>query len=469
MTTDLDAAVADLARRFRAALDPPPRAGCAIDAQAMRARVDEPLPERGMPAAGILAELEERCEPGLAGTTGGRYFGYITGGVLPGAALVQAWAAAVDQNVGLWPLSPAGAELEQVTLRWLAELLDYPYESGVFTSGATLANTVGIAVARTAFGRRHGVDVVQDGVGALPPYAVYGSAELHISDHKALRALGLGSACVRHIPLDERYRMRVHLLREAIERDRAQGIEPLAVIATAGSVNTGASDPLRPIAEVCEEHRTWLHVDGAFGAFFRLYERTAPLVDGLERADSIGIDGHKWLNLPHGTGFALLRHAALHRETFALSAPYLTPGSGENLHEYGIEASRSWRGVAAWAALKELGHEGVAALVARCCGLTAELAQRVAAAPRLELTAPVPSCVCCFRYRPEGWADGEALDELNRTIQREVAAAGAVFWTGAALASGFSQRAAIVHWRTTSDDVAALVAAVEDAGARLAP
>ena len=466
----LDAAVADFAGRFRAVLESPSRAGTAIDSASMRARLEEPLPERGVPIVGLLTELEEKVAPGLAGTTGSRFFGYVTGGVLPGAVLVQAWATALDQNPGLWTLSPAGAELEQIVIGWLGDLLEFPAGSGVFTSGATMANTVSLAVARHWLGKRCGVDVVRSGVRALPELAVYGSIELHLSDHKALRTLGLGSGCLRKVPIDESYALDPAALAGAIERDRAAGVEPAIVIAQAGSVNTGASDPLDEIADICAEHGLWLHVDAAFGAFFRLCERTAPLVRGLERADSLTVDGHKWLNLPNGTGFALLRDAELHREAFVGTAEYLTPaaGAGMDLHELGIEASRSWRGAAAWAALKELGREGVEELVTRCCDLTAELAALVELSPRLELSAPAPTCVCCFRYRPEGWTDGPDLDELNRRIQQEVAAEGDVFLTGAVLASGVCQRACIVNWRTGRADVAALVEAVEQAGGRLA-
>jgi glutamate/tyrosine decarboxylase-like PLP-dependent enzyme len=462
---DLDAAVADLAARFRSALDPPPRAGVELDASEVRARFDEPLPEAGMPVEGVLAELAERCEGGLAGSTGGRFFGFVTGAALPAAAIAEAWAAAVDQNPGMWTLGPAGVEVEQVTLGWLADLLDYPYGSGALTSGATMANLVGLAVARQWAGRRHGVDVREQGVWGLPRLAVYGSEELHLSDYKALRTLGLGAACVMAIPIDERYAMRVGPLVEAIERDRAGGeAEPAIVIAQAGSVNTGASDPLEAIADVCAEHGLWLHVDGAFGALFRLCERTAPMVAGMERADSLACDGHKWLNVPHGCGFALVRDARLHAETFAGTAAYLTPGAGANLHELGPEASRSWRGASVWAALKQLGRRGMEDLVTRCCDLAAELARLVEESPRLELCAPVPSNVVCFRYRPEGLPDGPELDRINEEIQARIAAAGDVFHTGARLAPGFCQRAAIVSWRTTSADVAALAGAVERAG-----
>jgi glutamate/tyrosine decarboxylase-like PLP-dependent enzyme len=388
----------------------------------------------------------------------------VTGAALPAAVLAEAWTAAVDQNVGMWPLGPGAVELEQLTLEWLADLLEYPRGSGYFGSGATMANTIGLAVARHAFGKRHGVDVREDGVRALPAFAVYGSEELHLSDYKALRTLGLGARCVRAIPIDDAYAMKVEPLVDAIERDRADGVAPLAVIAQAGSVNTGASDPIAAIADVCERYGIWLHVDGAFGAFFRLNPRTAELVAGLERADSLAVDAHKWLNVPNGVGFVLLRDAELHRETFSGSAGYLTPGAGANLHELGIEASRSWRGACVWAALKQLGRSGVVDLVGRCCELAAELSMLVDSSQRLEPTAPAPTNVVCFRYRPQGWAEGPELDELNRRIQASVAARGEVFHTGASLRNGFCQRAAIVSWRTTSDDVRALVERVEAAG-----
>jgi glutamate/tyrosine decarboxylase-like PLP-dependent enzyme len=345
-------------------------------------------------------------------------------------------------------------------LRWLADLLDYPGASGYFGSGATMANTVCLAVARHWFGREHGVDVKQAGVRALPELAVYGSEELHLSDHKALRTLGLGSGCVRAIPIDDAYAMRVEPLVEAIERDRAAGVEPAIVIAQAGSVNTGASDPLASIADVCDRYGLWLHVDGAFGAFFRLCERTAPLVVGMERADSLAVDAHKWLNVPNGVGFALLRDAELHAETFGGSAGYLTPGAGANLHELGMEASRSWRGACVWAALKQLGRRGLGELVTRCCDLARDLADAVERHPRLELVAPAPTNVVCFRYV----RDGIDLDVANRRIQADVAAAGRVFHTGATIAGGFCQRAAICSWRTTSDDTTALLDAVVAAG-----
>jgi glutamate/tyrosine decarboxylase-like PLP-dependent enzyme len=464
---ELDRAVQQLADAFRAALEQPARATAAVGAHTLRTRFEEPLPAQGMPAADVLKELIEKSDGGLAGGTGGRYFGYVTGGALPSAAIAEAWTAAIDQNVGMWPLGPAAVELEQVALGWLADLLEYPRGSGYFGSGATMANTIGLALARQAFGEKHGIDVREAGVRPLPEFAVYGSEELHLSDYKALRTLGLGAGCVRAIPIDETYAMRVDELTRAISDDRKRGVAPAIVIAQAGSVNTGASDPLEPIAALCAKEDIWLHVDGAFGAFFRLSPRTRHLAAGLERADSLAVDAHKWLNVPNGVGFVLTPHSQLHQRAFAGTAAYLTPDAGSNLHELGIEASRSWRGACVWAALKELGREGIAALVDRCCALTAELAQLVEDSPWLELAAPAPSCVCCFRFRAEGLTDPTVVDELNRRIQIEAAREGTVFFTGATLRNRFCLRAAIVNWQTTLADVQALVGTVTRIGMNL--
>lgn len=462
----LDRMVADLSTRFRAALDPPPRAAVTLGAPAVRARLDGPLPDRGLPLEDVLGALVDRVEPGLAGTTGGRYLGYVTGGVLPAAAAAHAWAGAVDQNPGLWALGPAATELEEVVLGWLADLLGLGPRSGVMTSGGAGANLVCLAVAREAAGRRAGVDVGVEGVGALPPVAVYGSTEMHFTNTKALRVLGLGTACHRPVPVGDDFRLAVDGLERAIEADRTAGVLPLAVVAAVGSPATGAADPLPAIADVCARHGIWLHVDAAFGAFFRLCPRTAPLVEGIERADSVTVDGHKWLNLPTGTGFAFLRDAALHRAAFAGSAAYLTrpAAAGADLHERGVEASRPWRSAAAWAALAQLGRAGVAELVTRCCDLALRLGRIVEETPRLELVAPVASCVVCFRYRPEGMAGGEELDRLNRVVQARLTAEGRVLATGGELPRGFCLRPAIVSWRTTADDVALLAAEVRRLG-----
>ena len=201
---ELDTALAGLAVHFREALEPPTYARVDVDARTLREQLDEPLPERGMPLPSVLPELVERVSPGLGATTSGRYLGYVTGGLLPAGAIAQAWAVAVDQNTGLWALAPAATELEQVVLGWVADLLELPHRGSTFTSGAAGANLVGLAVARHRTGKEQRVDVNRAGVGPLARSRVYGSTELHFTNVKALRTLGLGADCVRSVPVDER-------------------------------------------------------------------------------------------------------------------------------------------------------------------------------------------------------------------------------------------------------------------------
>jgi glutamate/tyrosine decarboxylase-like PLP-dependent enzyme len=207
---------------------------------------------------------------------------------------------------------------------------------------------------------------------------------------------------------------------------------------------------------------------GAVGAFGRLCARPRPLAAGIERADSLAVDAHKWLNVPNGVGFVLTPHRELHHRAFAGTAAYLTPDEGVNLHEFGIEASRSWRGACVWAAIKQLGRADLQTMVTRCCELTAQLAVEIERSNVLELTAPAPSCVCCFRFRPRDWSDPVQIDELNRRIQAGAAREGTVFFTGAELHGRFSLRAAIVSWRTSPSDVSALLDAVTRIGTDLA-
>ena len=321
------------------------------------------------------------------------------GAFSPASVLAHAWAGAVDQNPGLWALGPSATELELVVLDWLRDLLGLPPGSAVMTSGGAGANLICLAAAREAAARRCGVDIGRDGVRALPAVRVYGSTQMHFTNVKALRVLGLGTDCVRSLPVDDNYRLRPDRLDSAIRADLDAGVLPMAAIGAAGSPNTGASDPLREMAEVCRQHGVWLHVDAAFGAFFRLCQRTAALVDGIELADSVTVDGHKWLNLPTGTGFAFVRDPEIHRAAFIGSAAYLTRSAdaGADLHELGPEASRPFRAAAAWAALAHLGREGVTDLVTRCCDLARHLGRLVEQTPASSSWRR-SQAASCFRY-----------------------------------------------------------------------
>ena len=366
---------------------------------------------------------------GLAGGTGGRYFGYVTGGCAAGRGDRRGLDGRGRPERRDVAARAGGRRARAGHDRLARRSARLPGGVGLLRLGRDDGEHRRRSPSRgTGSARKHGVNVAEQGVRALPELAVYASEELHLSDHKALRTLGLGSGCVRTIPIDDALRdarrparrgdrARPRRRHRAGDRDRAWSARSTPAPPTRSRRSpTSASGTTSGSTSTARSARS-----SGSGSRPR---RSSP---GIERADSLAVDGHKWLNVPNGVGFVLLRDAELHREAFAGSAAYLTPGAGANLHELGIEASRSWRGACVWAALKFLGREGMVELVTRCCELAQELARAVEASPRLELTAPAPTNTVCFRYRPEGWPDGVELDDLNRRIQADVVGAGDVF------------------------------------------
>jgi len=304
---------------------------------------------------------------------------------------------------------------------------------------------------------------------------LYMSAEGHGSMRKAAELLGLGAAGIRVVPVDASYRMDVAELRAAIAADLGRGGSPACVAASAGTVNTGAVDPLAAIADVCADHGLWLHVDGAYGAAGRLDPAVADAYAGLERADSVALDPHKWMSVPVECGALLVRDSGLLRGAFSLVPPYLRTernqgfGGSPWYSELGFQQTRGFRALKTWATLAALGRDGLAGLVTRHRRLARHLAGLVDAAPDLERLAPVELSVVCFRYRPPGWAgeNAAALDELNRAILGEVQLSGLAFPSGTELRGQFALRACVLHHATTEDDLARLVTAVQSAGRTL--
>jgi glutamate/tyrosine decarboxylase-like PLP-dependent enzyme len=434
----------------------------------MAAALDEPLPEEGSDPAAAVAEWFARAEPGIVASPGPRFFGVVIGGSTP-AALAGDWlASALDQNAGMWLLGPAAAQTELTVLRWLKALFGLPPAwSGALTSGGTMANLVGLAAARQWAGARLGFDAAADGLAGRPPIPVLASTEIHVSARKALATLGLGRAAVRCLPAPGGA-LDLTALDEALI-----GIPgPAIVVANAGEVNTGAFDDLAAIADRCARHPggAWLHVDGAFGLFAAVAPRHAHLVAGVERADSVAADGHKWLNVPYDCGFAFVRDGDALRGAFATAAAYLADG-GEGAPPWDAvnsvpEMSRRFRALAAWCALKAAGREGYRALVERCLANAASFAAWIEAAPGVELAAPAPLNVVCFRYvLPD--APPEESDAFNRRAVAALQADGRVFVTGTVWRGRAAIRAAFDNWATGPGDVAVLREAVAEVGARL--
>jgi glutamate/tyrosine decarboxylase-like PLP-dependent enzyme len=363
--------------------------------------------------------------------------------------------------------TPLGSRLEAVTIGWLKDLFRLPPAwAGVLTTGATTANLTALAAARRWFGERHGIDVEERGLAGLPPIPVLSSGYVHASAVKALAMLGIGRANVRRFVRDDVGRLDVDGLATAL--DDLTGA-PAILVGNAGDVNAGDFDPIDAMADLAERHGAWLHVDGAFGLFARLTPRADALTEGIERADSVIADGHKWLNVPYDSGFAFVRDPMALPKAFTASAEYLpSPDDPHpNFGYFGPEMSRRARALPAWASLRAYGRAGYRAMVERHLDLAQRLAARIDAEPDLELLAEVPLNIVCFRYRPVGVGD-DALDELNRRLGEALVEDGRVYAGTTTYGGRVGLRPAIVNWRTTERDVDALVDVALDLGARLA-
>jgi glutamate/tyrosine decarboxylase-like PLP-dependent enzyme len=428
-------------------------------------------PEAGLPSDGVgslqaISELIGASLDGATRSTGPRYFHYVTGGVTP-AALAADWlASTLDQHAYNWVGSPFASRLEQICLAWLKDLFGLPTEwSGVLTTGATASNFVGLAAARRWWGLKHEVDIDTDGFGGLPPVPVFASGYLHASAVKALGMLGIGRRQPGILTRDAAGRLDVAGLATAL-----QGLngKPAILIATAGDVNTGDFDPLAEMAELAGAHGAWLHVDGAFGLFAAISPQTKHLVDGIAGADSVAVDGHKWLNVPYESGFAFVRDPVIHAGAFSATAAYLRtePTARPVFGNLSPEMSRRARALPVWATLRAYGRDGYRAMVERHLRLAQRVARQVDEAPDLERLAEVPLNVVCFRFHPPGVSEN-ALDALNRKLGESILEDGRVYFGTTEYAGKVAFRPAIVNWRTGDDDVDLIVKVVRDLGSRL--
>jgi glutamate/tyrosine decarboxylase-like PLP-dependent enzyme len=424
------------------------------------------LPDDGAGSLEALRALIDAASEGATRSAGPRFFHFVMGGGTP-AALAADWlTGALDQIAFNWVSSPFAMRLEQISLDWLKELFGLPAPwSGVFTSGATMANFTGLAAARRWWGGRHGVDVEEAGLAGLPPVPVFGSGWVHISAIKALAMLGVGRGQVKTFTADTTGRLDRDALEEALH-----GLDgsPAILVATAGDVNSGGFDPIADMADLADEYGAWLHVDGAFGLFAALSPASRELVRGVERAHSVAVDGHKWLNVPYDSAAAFVHDPELHRDAFAASAAYLGSEDSDRpvFSNLSPEMSRRARALAVWATLRAYGRDGYQAMIERHMELAHRLADQVDAAPELERLADVDLNVVCFRYRPAGLSE-EEVDDLNRRLGQAVLDDGRVYFGTTVYAGKVAFRPAIVNWRTGPADVDVVVPTVLELGAAL--
>ena len=437
--------------------------------------MQEILGESGASPEAILERFRTAVLPYAMGNGHPRFFGWVNSPPAPMGVLADFLAAVMNPSCAGG--DHAAIYLERAAVRWLMELIGFPAggSMGLLTSGASVATLIALAAARHWATSRDGWSVRDEGLQrGRPPLVLYTSEQGHSCIQKAAELLGLGADAVHTVPVDEQFRMRVGELRAAIAADRASGQRPFCVAATAGSVGTGAIDPLGELTDLCAAERLWLHVDGAYGALAAALPGRRERFAGLERADSVALDPHKWLSVPVECGAVLVRDGSLMREAFSLVPAYLRtePDRGVGglpwFSEYGVQQTRGFRALKLWMTLQHLGRAGVRDLVGRHIALAEHLAGVIDAAADLERLAPVELSIVCFRYAPPSLrGNDERLNALNKRVMEDVQASGAAFLTQTTLGRRFALRACVLHYATTEADVAALVDVVRETGARL--
>jgi glutamate/tyrosine decarboxylase-like PLP-dependent enzyme len=424
------------------------------------------LPLEGRP----LDELIDECRTvmNLSRHNGHpRFFGYVASPSTPIGAYADLIASALNANITCWRSGPAGTEIEQLVVRWLGSLIRYDDNArGLLTSGGSMANMIALLIASR---RKSGVEAARQGLwNAGAPMTIYASEEVHMSIPKAADILGFGRDQVRVVACDERRRMRVDNLKKTIEQDIRDGLRPFCVAGSAGTVNTGVVDPLVEIEQVAREFDLWFHVDGAYGAPGVLDQRKSDLFAGLERADSVSLDPHKWLFVPVDAGCLLFRDSIAAATAFSTEeADYikvhgLTEDAAFAYWDYGVELSRRFRALKVWLTLNYYGVNRLADAIVEDNSLAAYLGELVARADDFELLAPVELSICCFRYAPSDVAESE-LDRLNERVMAAVQKGGRAYLSNATVNGRFALRACITNFRTTKADIEETLAVVREA------
>jgi glutamate/tyrosine decarboxylase-like PLP-dependent enzyme len=453
----LDAAVVE-AKRWLASLDQQP-VGPEADARMMLRAFNEELPAKGEPADLVVRLLAQRAAPGLFATGSGRFHGWVVGGALPAAVAADWMVSAWDQNAGMAETAPAVCAVEQVVARWVLELLGLaPTCSVGFVTGGQMANTVCLAAARNYVLAAHGWDVEADGLIGAPPVTVVVGDERHSTIDRGLRLLGFGSRSVRTVEVDGAGRINPGDLESVLA-----GVSgPTIVCVQAGNVNGGAVDPFGPICDVIDQRDTddiWLHADGAFGLWVRAEPTRRHLLDDVERADSWATDAHKWLNTPYDCGMAICARPESQRRAMGIRAAYLPSGDDDEVRnpvDFNPEFSRRARAVPVWAALRQLGADGLARIVDRCCLMAERYASALGAIEGVEVMHQDLNQVVIRFDGPSGGHD----DEHTRQVISKVQAHGtcypsATVWHGAA-----AMRISVCNWRIDEEDVDRSVASI---------
>jgi aromatic-L-amino-acid decarboxylase len=423
----------------------------------VRTALKEPLPLEPQGVEQAYGDFRNHVLPYSNGNAHPRFFGWVQGNGIPLAMMADMLASGMNPHMAGFNQSPA--IVEHQVIAWLAELMGMPGASGVLASGGTMANLMGLAVARHA---KAGFDVRKHGIYDQPRLVVYASTETHSWAKKSVELFGLGTESLHLIPVDSAFGIRPDLLQAAIAEDRRAGKRPICVIGNAGTVNTAAIDDLAALADICCEQDLWFHVDGAFGALATLSTALRPLLSGMKRADSLAFDLHKWMYLPFECACLLVRDAETHRATFASSASYLAQhdrgviAGGLPFADRGIELTRGFKALKIWMSLKAYGVNAFTRVIQQNVEQARYLAELVTAHPDLEVLAPVSLNIVCFRFAAKG-VDEDELNRINREALLRLQESGTAVPSSTSIDGKFAIRCAIVNHRSRTSDFDLLV------------
>lgn len=460
LITQLQAAMADAIRGMD------DRPAFTVGADAALEVLKEPLPDIGCGAQQSIEKLLELNARAAANTGGPKCFHFIIGGNTPAALAADILATAFETVTYTWVVSPVGVQMEIQALDWLKELFGLPASmTGIMVTGATMANFVGLAAARQRWGEQLGFDISETGLAGLPQMPVLTSGFVHASTMKVLALQGVGRGNVQKFSRDDFGRLDLAAMEQALI---ALNGRPALVIVNAGEVNAGEFDPVKDMIDLARQHNCWVHVDGAFGLFARISPRVAHFAEGVELADSVTVDGHKWLNVPFDSGYAFVRDHALLTRAFRYSADYLPAEDNPRptLGAIGPESSRRARSFAVWATLKAYGRSGHRRIVEHCLDIAQHFAQLVRKHDKLELMAEVTLNIVAFRFNPGALSD-EQLDGLNQRLGEVVLADGRFMAGTSKIGARTIFRPAFSNWRTRNQDVEEFAEVVVELGLKL--
>ncbi len=431
----------------------------------VQAQLAEPLPVEPQGLEAVYRDFRDLVLPYPTGNLHPRFFGWAHGGGLPSGIVAELLASAMNVNCG--GRVHSGLYVERAVIDWCLSMFGFPAgATGILLTGTSMANLAALTVARNACA---GGDVRLRGLQNRPKALVaYTSSEAHKSVSRAFEILGLGSDGLRKVPVNEDFQLHLPALRRTIAADREAGREPFWVVGTAGTVNTGAIDDLAAVAAICREENLWFHVDGAFGALAVLSEELRPRLRGIELADSLAFDFHKWTHVQYDAGCLLVRDGEKHRAAFSMRPAYLhatrrgAGGGGEWPSDLGPELSRGFRALKVWFALKEFGTDAFAAAIERNCRQATYLATLVRLSPDMQLMSSPSLNIVCFRFRPAGW-DEEALDRLNEEVVVDLQESGVAVPSATRIHGALAIRVNLTNHRTRQEDLDLLVRAASDA------